>query len=433
MNDLHAITQAVRVGQYMDVSDSHGEPIALTSAFVFASAAEAAGRFSGALRGNVYSRFTNPTVRSFEQRVAALEGAEDAVAFASGMAAIAALGHAWLQSGDNIVCARDVFGTTLHAFRHYFGRFGIVLRVVDLTRLDEWQAAVGERTRLVFLETPSNPLQQVADVPAIARIAHAAGALLVVDNTMLTPVQQQPLALGADLVLHSAGKYMDGQGRCMGGVVAGASMHMAELRNVLRTLGSSLSAANAWLLLKGLETLHLRMARIGESALQLADWLAVQPGVGAVHYSGRTSHPHHALARQQQSGFGGVLSFEAGLDRDDAWRVVDALKLVSIATHIGDTRSMVTHPASTTHGRLSPREREQAGIGESLLRLSVGLEHPADLMADLSAALQTVALSALAEAGSDAEADADEDVDTEAGALTAHEPSCAETRLALRA
>lgn len=387
MHHFRDTTRAVRVGQHMDLGDAHGEPIALNSAYVFRSAAEAAGRFSGAVPGNVYSRFTNPTVHAFEQRIAALEGGESAVAFASGMAAIAGIAQAWLASGCNVVCSRDVFGTTLHAFRQYFGRFGVEVRVVDLARIDEWQAAIDARTRLAFVESPSNPLQQLADIPAVARLAHAAGALLVVDNTLLTPVFQRPLSLGADLVLHSAGKFLDGQGRCMGGVVIGRAELTHALRGVLRMLGASLSPMNAWLLLKSLETLELRVQRQSESAQFIAEWLESRPAVRRVFHAGLASHPQRALAKVQQAGHGAIVAFEVGRERADAWRFIDALSLVSIATHLGDTRSMATHPATTTHGRLSEAEREAAGIGDTLVRLSIGLEHPDDLMRDIDRAL----------------------------------------------
>lgn len=383
----HPMTTAVRTAQYQDLSDAHGEPIAMTSAYVFRSAAEAAARFSGEKPGNVYSRFTNPTVQAFEQRLAALEGADEAVAFASGMAAIAAVAHAWLESGTNLVCARDVFGTTTHAFRHHFGRFGVEVRTVALTDLAAWEAAMDARTRLVFIETPSHPLQQVGDIQRLARLAHAHGALLVVDNTLLTPLGQRPLSLGADLVLHSAGKFIDGQGRCVAGVVAGRAELVAELRQVVRSLGATLSAMNAWLLLKGLETLALRVAAAESNALALAHWLRGRPEVGAVHYAGLPGHPQRALIQRQQRSMGAVLSFEVGSTREQAWAFIDALSLVSIATNIGDTRSMVTHPATTTHGRLGAQERRARGINEALVRLSVGLEDFADLRDDLACAL----------------------------------------------
>lgn len=383
----HSTTSAVRTAQFHDVSDVHCEPIAMTSAYVFRSAEQAAERFSGAARGNVYSRFTNPTVQAFERRLAVLEDAQDAVAFASGMAAITAVAHTWLRAGANLVCARDVFGTTLHALHTFFGKFGVEVRVVGLTDTEGWRAAIDAQTCLVFLETPSNPLQHVVDIGLIASMAHAHGALMVVDNTLMTPVAQQPLALGADLVVHSAGKYIDGQGRCLGGVVAGSEALMAELRSATRSLGSTLSPMNAWLLLKSLETLELRVTAIERSTRTLAHWLQHQAGVGAVHYCGLPGHPQRVLVERQQSGAGGVISFEVGESREQAWAFIDALEMVSIATNIGDTRSMVTHPATTTHGRLSPQERDASGVCENLVRLSVGLEHVDDLIDDLSRGL----------------------------------------------
>lgn len=386
-------TCAIRVGQYQDLSDSHCEPIAMTSAYVFSSAADAASRFSDPKNRNVYSRFTNPTVRAFERRMASMEGAEDAVAFASGMAAIVAIAHAWLITGKNVVCSRDVFGTTLTAFRKYFSKLGIEVRVVSLTCLEDWRVMIDDNTALAFLETPSNPMQNVADVAAIASIAHAHGALVVVDNTLLTPIHQNPLALGADLVVHSAGKYIDGQGRCVAGVVLGAERLMAELRSVLRVLGPCLGAMDAWILLKSLEMLELRVEAIGRTTLRLARWLQTHPKVRRVCYTGLPDHPQHGLASRQQVGYGGVLSFETGANREDTWRVIDALKLISIATNIGDTRSMITHPASTTHGKLSVEDRQLAGIGDQLVRLSVGLEHECDLMSDLDSAFSVLPTS----------------------------------------
>jgi O-succinylhomoserine sulfhydrylase len=395
---LHSTTRLLREGQCYDVSDSHGEPVALTSAYSFKSAAEAAGRFRGTLKGNVYSRFTNPTVHAFERRIAALDRAEDAVAFASGMAAIAAVAHAWVNAGQNIVCARDVFGTTLSAFGHYFGKLGIDFRTVGVTRLDEWRAAIDDRTALVFFETPSNPTQCVADIGAIASIAHEHGARLVVDNTLMTPLNQRPLELGADVVIQSAGKHIDGQGRCVAGVVSGSEALMHDLRAVLRSLGSCLGSMDAWLLLKSVETLPLRIDAAGRTAAQLADWLASHELVGTVFHTSLPDHPQRELIRRQQQGFGCVVSFEVGQTSEHAWRFIDALQLVSIATNIGDSRTMITHPASTTHARLSADARNLAGISDSLVRLSVGLEHPDDLIADLEQAMR-VASQTFADAG----------------------------------
>lgn len=386
-NDQGA-TQMLRIGQGIDVSDSFCEPLALTSAYCFSSASEAAARFGGTEPGNVYSRFTNPTVKTFEQRVAFLEEAEAAVAFASGMAALSAVVMAFAASGRNIVCARDVFGTTLTMLRQHFSPYGVEVRVVGMLDYDAWEKAIDSATCLVIVETPANPMQQVADIARLSRMAHAHGALLLVDSTMLTPVLQRPLRHGADLVLHSAGKYMDGQGRCIAGVVGGAEALMKPLRAVLRSQGACLSPMNAWLLLKSLETLELRMQRISASALSIARWLDKHPNVGSVFYSGLESHPCHEIACAQQAGFGGVVSFEVGTSQKEAWAFMDALQLISIATNIGDTRSMVTHPASTTHGRWSPEDRMHCGIGDNLVRLSVGLESLADLQQDMDLALQ---------------------------------------------
>jgi O-succinylhomoserine sulfhydrylase len=319
-----------------------------------------------------------------------MEGAEEAVAFSSGMAAIASVAHAWLSAGKNVVVSRDVFGTTLTAFCHYFRKLGADVRVVNLTRLDEWRAAVDENTAFVFLETPSNPVQNVGDIDAISEIAHALGALVVVDNTLLTPIHQNPLKLGADVVVHSAGKYIDGQGRCVAGVVVGSERLMRDLRGVLRALGSTLGAMDAWLLHKSLEMLELRVSAISQKTLQLAHWLRAQPKVGRVFYTGLDDHEQYALVCRQQTGYGGVLSFEVGCSRESAWTMIDSLQLISIATNIGDTRSMITHPASTTHGKLSPDERQIAGISDRLLRLSVGLENAADLMSDIYLGLASI-------------------------------------------
>ncbi len=391
MNAYRKATRALHEGHFQDLSDACCEPIAMTSAYVFESAADAARKFSGAVQGNVYSRFSNPTVRAFEQRLAALEGAQDGIAFSSGMAAIAALGHAWLQAGHNVVCSRDVFGTTLTIFRHYFGKLGVQVRTVDLTKVDAWRRAIDAHTRLVFMESPSNPMQQVGNIRSVAALAHGCGALLAVDNTLLTPVFQNPLELGADLVVHSAGKYIDGQGRCVAGAVLGSERLVAELRAVLRTLGGSLSPMNAWMLLKSMETLALRVRAASRAAESLTRWLGAHSRVGRVYYTGTPDHAQRPLIAQQQAGHGAVFSFEVGRSQEDAWRFMDALRLVAIATNIGDTRSMVTHPASTTHYRLTPDERRLTGIRDNLVRLSVGLEDEADLMADLDAALSLVA------------------------------------------
>lgn len=385
-------TLAVRAGQRRTGEGEHSEALFLTSSYVFASAAEAAARFDGSAPGNIYSRFTNPTVRAFEERLAALEGGERCVATASGMSAILATCLGLLRAGDHIVASRSLFGTTVVLFGQVLPRFGVETTFVPQTDLDAWRGAITPRTRLLFLESPSNPLGEVADLPALALLAHGHGALLVVDNCLCTPALQRPLALGADLVIHSATKYLDGQGRCVGGAVVGSEAVVGkDVYAFLRTAGPTLSPFNAWVFLKGLETLRLRMRAHSEAALALAEWLAAHPAVARVHYPGLAWHPQHALAARQQSGFGGIVSFEVRGGRPAAWGVVDATRLISITANLGDAKTTITHPASTTHGRVAPAEREAAGIGEGLLRLAVGLEDPDDLKADLARGLDAVA------------------------------------------
>lgn len=385
-------TRAVRAGQRRTGEGEQGEPIYTTSSFVFESAAEAAARFSGETPGNVYSRFTNPTVRTFEERLAALEGAERCVATGSGMAAILSTCMGLLKAGDHVVTAAAIFGATTNLFENYLKKFGVSVDYVPLTDLAAWEAAIRPETRLLFLETPSNPLTEVADIAALADLAHSHGCLLVVDNCFCTPALQLPLALGADIVVHSATKYIDGQGRCIGGAVAG-SEELVEGRvfPFLRTAGPSLSPFNAWVFLKGLETLPLRMRAHSESALSLAKWLSEHPAVARVHYPGLPQHPQHSLAARQQRAFGGIVSFEVHGGRDAAWEVVDATRMLSITANLGDAKSTITHPATTTHGRLSPEQRERAGIRENLLRVSVGLEEVSDIQADLARVLDAVA------------------------------------------
>lgn len=378
---------AVRAGQTRSAEGEHSEAMFLTSSFVFGSAAEAAARFGGSEPGNIYSRFTNPTVRMFEQRLAALEGGERCVATSSGMAAILATCLGLLKAGDHVVCSRSVFGTTNVLFEKYLKKFGVETSFVELTTVAAWQAAITPATKLFFLETPSNPLSEVADIAALAALAHAHGILLAVDNCFCTPVLQQPLALGADIVIHSATKYIDGQGRCLGGVVAGRSEQMKEIVGFLRTAGPTLSPFNAWVFLKGLETLRLRMQVHCASAQQLAEWLERQPAVDRVYYAGLPSHPQHELAKRQQKGFGAVLSFEVKGGKEGAWRFIDATRLISITANLGDSKTTITHPSTTSHGRLAPQEREAAGIRDSLIRIAVGLEDVADLQADLARGL----------------------------------------------
>lgn len=388
-DNLSEETLAVRVGQLPTDEQSHSEALFLTSSFVYESAAQAAARFAGDEPGNIYSRFTNPTVRAFEQRLAALEGGERCIAFASGMAAIAGTFLALLQPGDHIVSSRSVFGTTNVLYDKYLKKFGIDTTLVDIGDLQAWERAVTPATRLLFLETPSNPRAEVGDVAALAQIARKAGALFVVDNCLCTPALQQPLFLGADIVIHSATKYLDGQGRCLGGAVVGREVEMKELYGFLRTTGATLSPFNAWVFLKGLETLGLRMEAHSARALTLAEWLEKQPGIRRVHYCGLTSHPQHELARLQQKAFGAVLSFEVEdsdgqADRQAAWRFIDATRIFSITANLGDTKSTITHPASTTHGRVPEDEKRRAGVSENLVRIAVGLEAVDDLRTDLA-------------------------------------------------
>ncbi len=375
-------TLAVRAGVARTNEGEHSEALFLTSSFVFDSAAHAAARFGGTEAGNIYSRFTNPTVRTFEQRLAALEGGERAVATSSGMAAILATALAFLAAGDHVVCSRAVFGTTNVLFEKYLKKFGVTTTFVSLTDLAEWQAAIQPTTKLFFLETPSNPICEVADIPALADLAHRHGILLAVDNCFCTPALQKPLALGADLIIHSATKYLDGQGRALGGAVVGSHKLLEEVYGVVRTCGPSMSAFNAWIFLKGLETLRLRMEAHSASALALAEWLVQQPQVEQVNYSGLASHPQHELAAKQQRAFGGVLSFVVKGEREAAWRFIDGTKIMSITANLGDAKTTITHPASTTHGRLSPEAKAAASISEGLIRIAVGLEDINDLKAD---------------------------------------------------
>lgn len=386
-NDYALETQAIRAGQRRTHEQEHSDPIFATSSYVFGSAAEAAARFSGKTPGNIYSRFTNPTVRAFEQRLAALEGGERCIAVASGMAAIASTGFGLLKAGDHVVCSRGVFGNTTILFQNYFAKFGVVTTFVDLTDYDAWEQAIRPETRFLFVETPSNPLTQIADIRRLADIAHAKGALLVVDNCFLTPALQKPLALGADIVIHSATKYLDGQGRCIGGaIVGGLELLDKEIYPYLRTGGPTMSPFNAWVFLKGLETLGLRMRAHSENALALAQWLEAQTWVERVHYPGLPSHPQHGLAKLQQKSGGGIVSFEVKGGKDAAWQLIDSTRMLSITANLGDAKTTITHPATTTHGRLSEPERAAAGITDGLVRVAVGLEDIGDIQGDLSGA-----------------------------------------------
>jgi len=384
-------TLAVRAGQHRTGEHEHAEPIFPTSSYVFDSAAQAAARFKGDEPGNIYSRFTNPTVRTFEERLAALEGGERCVATASGMSAILATVMGLLQAGDHIVSSRSIFGSTVVLFNKYVQPFGVDVSFVPLTDLSAWEAAIRPETKLLFLETPSNPLTEIADIRALAELAHANGCQLVVDNAFCTPALQRPLDLGADIVIHSATKYIDGQGRCVGGAVVGDAVSVGEgVFGFLRTAGPSMSPFNAWVFLKGLETLRLRMQAHSENALRLARFLEAHPAVEQVFYPGLASHPQHTLAKAQQSGFGGIVSFVVRGGRDGAWTVVDNTRLCSITANLGDTKTTITHPATTTHGRLSDEERAEAGIADGLIRIAVGLEDAADIEADLVRGLERI-------------------------------------------
>ena len=403
-------TRAVRAGTQRSAFGEHSEALFLTSSFVFGSAAQAAARFAGSDEGNVYSRFSNPTVTMFEERLASLEGGQACLAFASGMAAIMACAMTLVRAGEHAVVSRSVFGATINLFENILSRFGVSATYVSPTDPDEWARAARPETRMFYLETPSNPLTEVADVAAIAAIARARGIAFVVDNCFCTPALQRPLEQGADIVVHSATKYIDGQGRVLGGAVVGSRQYVTgQLLPFLRTAGPSLSAFNAWTLLKGLETLPLRMRQQSDHALAVARWLEAHPLVERVHFPGLESHPQHALAARQQSAPGAILGFSVrpeaageadahairreGEALDDAraraaaWRVIDGCTMLSITGNLGDTRTTITHPASTTHGRIPPAARRAAGIGEGLVRLAVGLESPADICADLARGL----------------------------------------------
>ena len=381
-------TLALRSGIHRSQFGEHSEAMYLTSSFVFANAAQAAARFTGGEDGNIYSRFTNPTVSAFQERLAALEGAEACVATASGMSAILAMAMALLKTGDHVLCSASVFGSTVQLFSNIMTKFGVVTTFVAGASVPAWEGALRQNTKLLFLETPSNPLTEIADITALATVAGRAGALLAVDNCFCTPALQLPLQLGADLVIHSATKYLDGQGRVLGGAVLGARGPVMDgVYGFLRTAGPSLSPFNAWVLLKGLETLRIRMDAQSQAALQLARWLEGHPAVERVYYPGLPSHPQYALASRQQRLGGAVVAFEVKGGREEAWRVVDATRMISITANLGDTKTTITHPATTTHGRISAEARKAAGIGEGLLRVAVGLEALADIQADLARGL----------------------------------------------
>jgi O-succinylhomoserine sulfhydrylase len=385
-------TLGIREGYTTTGEQEHGEAIFLTSSFRFNSAEEAAARFSGELPGNVYSRFTNPTVRAFEKRLAALEGAESCVATASGMSAILALVMSVLSAGDHLVASRSLFGTTHVLFEKIMGRFGVKTSFVTLTQLEEWAAACTPQTKLFFIETPANPTTDIADMRALADLAHENGAWLAVDNCFCTPALQRPLEWGADFVIHSATKFLDGQGRCLGGAVLGNKELVGkEVYGFLRTAGTTMSPFNAWVFLKGLETLSLRMKAHSAHAMQVAQWLQAHPNVSRVNYPGLDSHPQYALGQAQMSASGGILSFEiAQGNKEKAFALINATRMLSITANLGDAKTTITHPATTTHGRVAPEVREKMGVSEGLIRLSVGLENPQDIINDLALGLERV-------------------------------------------
>ena len=375
-------TLAIREGLIRGFEQEHSDPIYATSSFVFESAEQAAATFSGERDGNTYSRFSNPTVSVFEKRLAALEAGEDCVATSSGMSAILTLCLTVLKTGDHVVCSRNVFGSTVGLFNNILTKLGIDVSFVSLRDLRDWQAAVTPKTKLFFCETPSNPICEVGDIRQIAEIAHGANALLAVDNCFCTPALQKPLELGADVVMHSATKYLDGQGRVLGGALVGGAELMADVRAFVRVCGPSMSPFNAWVFSKGLETLQLRMDAHSARAMTLANWLVSHDKVSKVNYCGLKTHPDHELAKSQQSAFGGVLSFEVVGGQAEAWAFINSTRLMSLTANLGDVKTTICHPASTTHGRLSDEQKQEAGITSSLIRIAVGLEDVSDIIAD---------------------------------------------------
>ena len=389
-NSYQFDTLAVRTGHRRTGENEHGEPIFTTSSFVFDNAAQAAARFSGDEPGNIYARFTNPTVQNFEQRLAALEGGESCVATASGMAAIMAICVGLLEAGDHLVSSASIFGTTTVLFDRYLPRFGIETSMVDMTNIDAWKVAIRPSTRILFLETPSNPLTEVADIAELANLAHENDCLLVVDNCFCTPALQKPLQLGADIIVHSATKYLDGQGRIVGGAVVGDKKRVGEdIFGAIRTTGPTMSPFNAWVATKGLETLSLRMKAHSDNALKLAHYLSDHAALEQIYHPGLPSHPHHELAKKQQSDFGGIVSFVVKGGREKAWRVIDNTRMVSITANLGDVKTTITHPATTTHGRVSEEIKVQTGISEGLIRVAVGLESIEDIIADIERGLDS--------------------------------------------
>ena len=386
--DYDIETLAVRAGTVRSQFNEHSEALFLTSSFVFANASEAAARFKGEQPGPIYARFTNPTVSMMEERLAALEGAERCVAFATGMAAILATVMGLMKAGEHVVASRSIFGSTVQLFSNILARFGVETTYVSPTDPEEWRAAIRPNTKLCFVESPSNPLTEVSDIRALADIAHAHGAWLAVDNCFCSPALQRPLELGADIIIHSATKYLDGQGRVLGGAVLGSHALMEGVYTFLRTAGPTLSAFNAWIILKGMETLSLRMDAHSRNALVLAQWLEAQPSVTRVLYPGLPSHPQHKLAMAQQKTGGGIVAFELNGGQAAAWKLIDSTRMLSITANLGDTKTTITHPATTTHSRMTPEHRAAAGISDGLVRIAVGLESVADIQADLARGLK---------------------------------------------
>ena len=383
MKDNKFKTKAIREGYQPTQEQEHSAAIFLTSSFRFDSAEQAAKRFDDKDQGNIYSRFTNPSVDAFQEKLAALEGAEQCLATASGMSAIFATIMTLLKPGEHMVASRGMFGTTIVLLNTVIQKFSIEVTFVDLPDLDDWKNSVQTNTKLFMLETPSNPLGEVVDLRALSAISKKNNIILAVDNCILTPALQKPLALGADLVIHSATKYIDGQGRCLAGAIAGNNKLIDEISSFARTTGPTLSAFNAWIVFKGLETLSLRMKAHCENAKKLAIWLNEQEFVKKVHYLGLESHPHHSIAKEQQSDYGGIVSFEVIGGRKEAFRLINNTKMISITANLGDTKSTITHPATTTHVRLSDEEKQQSNISENLIRISVGLEDIEDIIADI--------------------------------------------------
>ncbi|WP_221794809.1 O-succinylhomoserine sulfhydrylase [Oceanobacter mangrovi] len=390
LTDAEIETLAVRAGQYRTQEHEHSEAIFPTSSYVFRSAAEAQATFSGNAQGNVYSRYTNPTVRTFEERLAAMEGGEACAATASGMAAILSVVLAHLKAGDHVLCSQSVFGSTINLFEKYLRKFGLDIDYVDPTDASAWKAKSRAETRLFFLESPSNPVMEVADIEALAAVAKEVGALLAIDNCFCTPAIQRPLSLGADLVVHSATKFIDGQGRCLGGAVVGSKELIDPVVGVLRTAGPTMSPFNAWVFTKGLETLSLRMKAHSENCTAVAEWLEQHPKVTKLNFCGLASHPQRALIDKQQSMSGGVLSFEVEGGKEAAWHVIDSTRMISITANLGDAKTTITHPATTTHGRITEDERLAAGISQGLIRVAVGLENPKDVIKDLARGLDSL-------------------------------------------